>query len=213
MLVINEKFKAEVGKRLRELRERKGMTINEVVERLSNEYYSDVDEKSIRRYEKGEFLPKTDNLVCLAELFGTTLDYIVYGKKTSDDNSFTWYDQFKRLNRLIYSLTLGFYQDSADGKIFIELWDEEAKIYWERLQSFSRDKNYSFEVREGDPTFTVDDLDDLFMDFKSYKEQLYPTPYRLYKMMISHGQDPEEYLHQKIKEIERKRGRPLVFHL
>ena len=100
MIVVNDEFKTGVGKRLRKLREGQELTINEVVERLSNNYFLDVDEKSIRRYEKGEFLPKIDNLICLAELYDTTLDYIVYGKETSDDNSFTWYDNFKRLNRL-----------------------------------------------------------------------------------------------------------------
>ena len=114
MIVVNDEFKTGVGKRLRKLREGQELTINEVAERLSNNYFLDVDEKSIRRYEKGEFLPKIDNLICLAELYDTTLDYIVYGKETSDDNSFTWYDNFKRLNRLIYSLAVGFGKSSED---------------------------------------------------------------------------------------------------
>ena len=151
MTIINDDFKKNVGKRLQELREQKGLTIKDVVELLSQDYYCGIDEKSIRRYEKGEFLPKIDNLICFAELYGTTLDYIVYGRETSDDNSFTWYDTFKRLNRLIYPLTLGFGKGSEDGKIYLELWDDEAKVYYDRLQSFGVDKNYMYVHKGIDP--------------------------------------------------------------
>jgi transcriptional regulator with XRE-family HTH domain len=205
MIVVNDEFKTGVGKRLRKLREGQELTINEVVERLSNNYFLDVDEKSIRRYEKGDFLPKIDNLICLAELYDTTLDYIVYGKETSDDNSFTWYDTFKRLNRLIYSLAVGFGKGSEDGKIYLELWDDEAKVYYEKLQSFSTDSNYKFEHIGKDPVFSVKDLDNLFSDFKENKKQLKPNEDRFFKYLKSQGIDPEVFKSQRIKEIKEKR--------
>jgi transcriptional regulator with XRE-family HTH domain len=205
MIVVNDEFKTGVGKRLRKLREGQELTINEVVERLSNNYFLDVDEKSIRRYEKGDFLPKIDNLICLAELYDTTLDYIVYGKETSDDNSFTWYDNFKRLNRLIYSLAVGFGKGSEDGKIYLELWDDEAKVYYEKLQSFSTDSNYKFEHIGKDPVFSVKDLDNLFSDFKENKKQLKPNEDRFFKYLKSQGIDPEVFKSQRIKEIKEKR--------
>jgi transcriptional regulator with XRE-family HTH domain len=205
MIVVNDEFKTGVGKRLRKLREGQELTINEVVERLSNNYFLDVDEKSIRRYEKGDFLPKIDNLICLAELYDTTLDYIVYGKETSDDNSFTWYDNFKRLNRLIYSLAVGFGKGSEDGKIYLELWDDEAKVYYEKLQSFSTDSNYKFEHIGKDPVFSVKDLDNLFSDFKKNKKQLKPNEDRFFKYLKSQGIDPEVFKSQRIKEIKEKR--------
>ena len=62
MTIINDDFKKNVGKRLQELREQKGLTIKDVVELLSRDYYCGIDEKSIRRYEKGEFLPKIDKI-------------------------------------------------------------------------------------------------------------------------------------------------------
>ena len=205
MIVINDEFKTGVGKRLRKLREGQELTINEVVERLSNNYFLDVDEKSIRRYEKGEFLPKIDNLICLAELYDTTLDYIVYGKETSDDNSFTWYDTFKRLNRLIYPLTLGFGKDSEDGKIYLELWDDEAKVYYDRIQSFGVDKNYMYVHKGIDPNYKVKEMDALFEDFKNYKEQLTPNKERQFKYLKSQGEDPEKYIRSRIEEIKSKR--------
>lgn len=207
MIVIDDKFKADVGKRLRGLREGQGLTIDDVVARLSDEYYSNVDEKSIRRYEKGEFLPKIDNLLCLADLFNTTLDYIVYGKSTSDDNSFTKYDCFKRLNRLIYSLAIGFVKNTQDGKIYLELWEDIWKVYYERLQSFGVNQNYLFEYKNADPNFVVEDMDNLFLDFKSDEEQLAPTLERYNKYLRSKGYNPEEVLRRRIEEIKSKQGR------
>lgn len=67
MLTIDENFKINVGVRLKQLRENKHYTINKLLEIMQNDYYVEIDEKSIRRYEKGEFLPKIDNLICLAE--------------------------------------------------------------------------------------------------------------------------------------------------
>lgn len=205
MIVVNDEFKTSVGKRLRKLREGQELTINEVVERLSNNYFLNVDEKSIRRYEKGIFLPKIDNLICLAELYDTTLDYIVYGKETSDDNSFTWYDTFKRLNRLIYPLTLGFGKGSEDGKIYLELWDDEAKVYYDRLQSFGVDKNYMYVHKGIDPNYKVKEMDALFEDFKNYKEQLTPNNERMFKFLKSQGEDPEKYIRSRIEEVKSKR--------
>ena len=194
-----------MGERLKKLREQKNLTINKVVEKLSIEYYTDIDEKSIRRYERGEFLPKIDTLISLAELYGVSLDYIVYGRETSDDNSYTWYDTFKRLNRLIYSLAVGFGQVSTDGKIYLELWDDEAKIYYERLQAYSANLNYNFEHREGNPCFTVNDLDNLFADFQDDTRLLTPTKARYDKYLKSQNINPKEFFDNRIAEIKEKR--------
>ena len=204
MTVINEEFKKNVGKRLQELRKHQNLTINEVVEKLSNDHYSDIDARSIRRYEKGEFLPKIDNLICLAELYNTTLDFIMYGKETSDDNSFTWYDVFKRLNRLIFSLAIGFGKSSEDGKIYLELWDDEARVYYDRLQAYGTSMNYSFENKGVDLQLTLRDLDNLFVDFQNDKKQLLPTKERMFKYLKSQGQDPEEFVKHRISEIKEK---------
>lgn len=50
MTIINDDFKKNVGKRLQELQEQKGLTIKDIVELLSRDYYRGIDEKSIRRY-------------------------------------------------------------------------------------------------------------------------------------------------------------------
>ena len=138
MTIINDDFKKNVGKRLQELREQKGLTIKDVVELLSRDYYCGIDEKSIRRYEKGDFLPKIDNLICIAELYDTTLDYIVYGKETSDDNSFTWYDNFKRLNRLLYTMQVKMLRDREKvSDVYLKLLDDEAKEWFGIIERYT----------------------------------------------------------------------------
>ena len=202
-MVINEEFKLKVGIRLKELRNKNKLTINELIEKLQNEYYIDIDEKSIRRYEKGEFLPKIDNLICLAEIFNTSLDYIIYGRETSDDNSFTYYDNFKRLNRLIYSLSVNFVKDKDTGKCYLELWEDESKLYWERLNTFGKNDNYKFEKRNELSKFSLKELDVLIEDFADYKEQLLPTKARYDAWLKNQGINPEEYLIEKLKRMKR----------
>lgn len=202
-MIINEEFKLSVGKRLKELRNKNKLTINDLVEKLQNEHYIDIDEKSIRRYERGEFLPKIDNLICLAEIFNTSLDYIIYGRETSDDNSFTYYDNFKRLNRLIYSLAVNFVKDDTTGKCYLELWEEESKVYWERLNTFGINDNYSFEKRGALPKTSLKALDALIEDFSEYKEQLIPTKKRFDDLLESQGINPKEYFIKKMERIKK----------
>lgn len=203
MITIDENLKKEVGARLRSLRVSNKLSIDALIDKLQNEYYLDIDEKTIRRYEKGEFLPKIDNLICFAELFNSSLDYIIYGKETSNDNSFTYYDNFKRLNRLIYSLSVNFVKDNKTGKCYLELWEDEFKVYWERLNSFGVSENYLFEKRNANPVFDVKKLDDLFDDFKIYTEQLSPTLNRYNKMLLSMGISPKEFLEEKLAKIKK----------
>ena len=183
MVIIDKEFKKNVGLRLKSLRKLNGLTILGLIDKLQSDYFIDVDEKSIRRYETGEFLPKIDNLICLSDLFSVSIDYLLFGKETSDDNSCTYYDNFKRLNRLIYSLSAKLVENEATGRYYLELWEEEFKLYWERINNFGVEKNYFYEKRDELPVFTLKDLDNLFIDFIKYKEQLTPTKERFDKFL------------------------------
>ena len=186
MTVVDEKFKKDFGERLKRLRNEKGLTLAETVEKLSKDYYIDIDEKSIRRYETGEFLPKTDNLIAIAELFGVSLDYLIYGRHTSDDNSFTWKDSLKRLNRLIFSLVVYPIKNEDKnskyyGKYTFVSADKEVEVYLERLTEFSKTKNY-FTGRGESPDFTIADYDALIGDLGELPDNLYPSVKRLLKV-------------------------------
>lgn len=186
MTIINDDFKKNVGERLQKLREQKGLTIKDVVELLSRDYYCGIDEKSIRRYEKGTFLPKIDNLICFAELYCTTLDYIVYGRETSDDNSFTWYDNFKRLNRLLYTMQIQILRDKENvSDVYLKLLDDEAKEWFGRIERFIDRKGLMF-ARKGIEKITdIKDLDSLFKEFKKDQTQLLPIEEKVRRSLVS----------------------------
>ena len=186
MTIINDDFKKNVGKRLQELREQKGLTIKDVVELLSRDYYCGIDEKSIRRYEKGDFLPKIDNLICLAELYDTTLDYIVYGKETSDDNSFTWYDNFKRLNRLLYTMQVKMLRDREKvSDVYLKFLDDEAKEWFGIIERYIENRKNMFTNKGLEKEITVKDLDALFKDFKKDRTQLLPIEEKVRRSILS----------------------------
>ena len=204
MITIDEKFKKEVGDRIKELRRSCGYTQSELAEKMTNEYHMSIDEKSISRYEKGENLPKLDNLIVMADALKTTLDYIIYGKETSDDNSFTIYDTFKRFNRLICSL-FAIPAKNNEGKIYLILNNEEAKLYFEILNAYGAQSNYQSDVWNRDPTMTVKDMDALFEKFKKYDEQLVPSPERLDALLEAIGTNLKEYHEKRTEEISKKR--------
>ena len=203
MTQLDEHFVVDVGKRLKALRKQHNLTVSQVADKLSKSYCS-MSEKSIQRCENGKSLPKIENLIGLAEIFHTSLDYIMLGIETSDDNSCTLYDNIKRLNRLIYSLSVTFSTHRETGKVYLELTDDAAKVYWERLQSFAISKNYFVEHHNASPVFTLKELDDLFEDFTDFREQFAPTPQRLNIWLRNQGIDPEAYWKEKLMELKRK---------
>ena len=215
MFSINEKTLKEIGARLKKLRERQSLTINDLVDKLSNECYLNVDEKTIRRYEKGESLPKLDNLVALSEIFHTTLDYLVMGKETSDDNELTWRSSFKRLNRLIFSLVL-IPQVEADpdsphfGKYYFYGGDDELKLYMDKLSNFVRTDDYKFVVRGEKPSVCLAAFDNLIGEFSNYEESLAPWEEgRFEDVNRSFGGDPEQYWKERVSYIKEKRKQNL----
>lgn len=176
----------EVGKRLRELREKNGYTRNQVIEKLGDEYSLSISEKTIVRYEKGQTAPKIDNLIVIAELYNATLDYIVYGKDTSDDNSFTWYDNFKRLNRLMYTMKIKLLRDkdrSAD--VYLQLLDDEAKEWFGRMERFIENRRLMFNNKGLEKSIDIKDLDELIEDFQTDLSQLCPIEERYRRTLLT----------------------------
>ncbi|QJC52760.1 helix-turn-helix transcriptional regulator [Paenibacillus albicereus] len=83
---MSKELKKEVGKRLKELRTNRNLMQSDVAEALK------VDRASVSNYEIGRALPKKDALLILADLYGTTTDYLLgktddpdqHNKKTPD---------------------------------------------------------------------------------------------------------------------------------
>ena len=62
--------------RLKECREKKGYTLKDL-ESISK---LDMSQQSIIKYEKGEVFPRINVLEKMCKIYGTTIEYILYGK-------------------------------------------------------------------------------------------------------------------------------------
>ena len=60
-----------MGKNLRKLRKEKGLT------QIGLQMQTGIDQALLSKYETGEKLPTTDNLIMLADFFNTKIDYIL----------------------------------------------------------------------------------------------------------------------------------------
>ncbi len=71
---------AASGKRIKELREARGMTQNELSEELG------IHEKTLSKAERGKIGLSVDNLLLVSEYFETTMDYLVIGSFQNEVN-------------------------------------------------------------------------------------------------------------------------------
>lgn len=76
----------EFGKRLRELREKKGLTQAELAKQC------DLGLSTISFYESGKREPYYRVLVCLAAILGTTTDYLIKGEPETEPET-PWYEK------------------------------------------------------------------------------------------------------------------------
>ncbi|MBS7276268.1 MAG: helix-turn-helix transcriptional regulator [Eubacteriales bacterium] len=210
MTVINKELKKEIGNRLRDLRKERGLSIEGMIELLCHKYQLAIDEKTIRRYENGTYMPKIDNIITLSEFFEVPIDYLIFGKRYTDDDSYSWASTFKRLNRLILSSVLipEMEDDKSSpfyGKYYFLSYDDEVSVYIERLICFSKDKNYSFEVRSQNPYFSILDYDNLIGDFNKYDDDLRPSINRINTVFKAAKIDPNKYLNDRLAAIHEKR--------
>ena len=70
----------ETANRLYELRKKKGLSQEELAEKLG------VSRQAVSKWERSESSPDTDNLIALAQLYGLSLDELIYGEKESKEN-------------------------------------------------------------------------------------------------------------------------------
>ncbi len=68
------------GRRIRELREKKKMTVSEV--RTFMGFESD---QAVYKWQRGDSLPTVDNLYALSVLFETSIDNIIRGSRDEED--------------------------------------------------------------------------------------------------------------------------------
>ena len=76
--------------RLTDLRKAHGLTQEELAEKL------DVSRQAISKWERGDASPDTDNLIALANIYGVTIDELIYGEnapKWSAENGAQTYEK------------------------------------------------------------------------------------------------------------------------
>ena len=69
----------EIANRLVELRKKKGMSQEELAAKLG------LSRQAVSKWERAEASPDTDNLICLAKLYGVSLDELLETDKTVED--------------------------------------------------------------------------------------------------------------------------------
>lgn len=70
---------AQIGKNIREIRERRGMTQDDLAGKLY------VSRQTISNYEVGRSKPDIETLTRLAEILGTDLTVLIYGAKDPEE--------------------------------------------------------------------------------------------------------------------------------
>lgn len=89
-LINNE----QMGKRIRELREKRGLTQDALSEILS------VGPNVIGCYERGEYGPSKRTLAIICQYFGVTTDYLLYGEKENVEDIMEQVDHFSDVDKL-----------------------------------------------------------------------------------------------------------------
>lgn len=70
----------EVANRLLDLRKKSGMSQEELAEKLG------ISRQSVSKWERAESSPDTDNLIALAQIYGVSLDELLMGKESSNED-------------------------------------------------------------------------------------------------------------------------------
>ena len=71
----------ETANRLYELRKKQGFSQEELAEKLG------VSRQAVSKWERSESSPDTDNLIALAQLYGMSLDELIYGEKADKEEA------------------------------------------------------------------------------------------------------------------------------
>ena len=76
LLMTNEEIRRAFGLRVKALRKQKGWTQKELAAKLGIRF------SLLNKYECGLHTPPADRLIALAEIFETTIDYLLTGEET-----------------------------------------------------------------------------------------------------------------------------------
>ena len=105
----------ETANRLYELRKEKGLSQEELAEKLG------VSRQAVSKWERSEASPDTDNLIALAKIYNLSLDELIFGEKKSEENPDSKAETIKGTNKVDIG-PMGIFVESDDGdKVQINL--------------------------------------------------------------------------------------------
>lgn len=139
----------EIGKRLYDLRIKKGLTQNECREPLG-----DATIQMISRWENGHAFPSVPYLMKICDFYNITLDYLVFGKKDEVINQICNYeDLINDILRLeetaLFSIDTYSFDHSEDCLSFSS-FDQNIVSFWKEYEKLK-----SIRCSIGDSTYKI----------------------------------------------------------
>lgn len=89
-----KRVSSDFPKKLRRLREEKGLSQGQVAKKIG------IESQRISKYERGVLYPTTEIMLRLVGIFDISLDYLLRGQKDADPHSIKNKDLFERIKRL-----------------------------------------------------------------------------------------------------------------
>lgn len=132
------------GERLRKLRNKQNLSIDELVVRLNNKYKTSISKSMISRYENGQSDPKMENVKIIADYFQISADYLL-GLSQESNKTFqpelTSKDERdikKELQKMIDGLNNKGSYAAFDGQTLDDMEDEDRELLIASLENSLR---------------------------------------------------------------------------
>lgn len=201
----NRTINRVIGQRLKRAREDAKLTQSEAAEIMSNHYNCNMDERTIRRYEVGDNSVSIENLLNFADLYNKTLDYLVYGHNTTNDDSIRWEDMLKRLNRLINTGVLipqkiSDTNSNLNGKYQFIALDPETNVYLDQIHAICAIDNYHFNKGEYKYDKLSKDCDDAISKVVDKTENVPLTMERIINFFLMNKEDPTNFVNNALEK-------------
>lgn len=136
---------SEFGNLLRKLRKEKGLSIDELVTKLNNNYDSKISKSMISRYENGQADPKMENVRIFADFFDVKLDEILgleknvevidWNNKLPELNDKDERNIQKELQKMIDGLSSNSGYAAFDGATLEEMDEEDRELLLASLEN------------------------------------------------------------------------------
>ena len=165
-----------LGNKLYQLRKRSGISQEELAEKLN------VSRQAISKWERGEALPDTDNLISISKLYGVSLDELV-GNDTSFER-----DKTSTSTNTAEKENISYDKDTVD----INISDDEIS-----LRAEDKEDSVKIDVKGGTFSLKIHETDD--DDFDKEFE-------------VDEDDEEEAYFTQKCDPTDKKRNILRFFH-